>query len=329
MTALASKGLSLSERLLNSHNTSNPGQFSESMHRAWWMSYLCRCNASIVSCTPFDEPIDSSSSKAPYPSSGEAPEVWAQYIRAEEALVAATLMLAALLKGFNSETTASSFNRNIGALDAVITHQLNQSNLGQPRAPVDNPESKLAICLHITTRARLMSARIKLHRYRAFMDHPQILRRFESIPPLDTSIGLAQGQVMHGNSGISQKASLVFPFSSNHSHEICLESATGIATELETLAGMGVRTTPVACSANLAGFTLMMISHFQTSANAPDHSMPSSAILDVHNKCKTQVKIAVNALNRFSNAFSFVKALKGQLVTAAVACDLYDTDLSN
>ncbi|KXH52370.1 hypothetical protein CSAL01_11077, partial [Colletotrichum salicis] len=188
----------------------------------------------------------SSSFETPYPDSGEVPEIWAQYIRAEEALVAATLMLAALLKRFNSESTASSFHRNIGTLDAIITHQLNQSSLGQLRAPellvpVDNPESRLAICLRITTRARLMSARIKLHRYRAFMDHPQILRRFESIPPLDTSIGLAQGQVMHGNSGISQKASLVFPFSSSHSHEICLESATGIAAELETLAGIGIR----------------------------------------------------------------------------------------
>ncbi|KAK1634659.1 hypothetical protein BDP81DRAFT_451191 [Colletotrichum phormii] len=279
MAALANKGLNLSKRMLKSHNASDLGQFSESMHRATWMSYLCRCNASIVSCAadfqsrqPFDEPIDSSSFKTPYPSSGEVSELWAQYIRAEESLVAATLTLAELLKGFNSEATASSSNRNIGA-------QLNQPSLGQPQAPellatVDNPESKLVICLRITTRARLM-------RYRAFMDHPQILR-FESIPPSDTSIGLAQGQVMHG---------------------------------------IGIHT---ACSANLAGFTLMMISHFQTSANAADHAMSSSAILYVQHKCKTQLKVAVNALDRFSNAFGFVKALKG--FTAPQVTPLQITD---
>lgn len=69
------------------------------------------------------------------------------------------------------------------------------------------------------------------------MDHPQILRKFESVPPSDSSIRLAQG--IPGNSDISEKAALVFPFSSTHSHKVCLESATAIAEGLETLAGVG------------------------------------------------------------------------------------------
>ncbi|KAG7060719.1 C6 zinc finger domain protein [Colletotrichum scovillei] len=316
MEALANKGLSLSKRMLESHDASGSGQFAESIRRAWWMS-------------PFDEAIDSSSFKIPYPSHRGETEIWIQYIRAEEALVAATLMLAALLKGFSSETTASSFNRNIGTLDAVITHQLEQFNLCQIHPPdelgmVDNPESKLVICLRITTRVRLMSARIKLHRYRAFMDHPQILKKFESLPPSDSSIPLAQ--VINGNSGISDKAALVFPFSSNHSHNVCLESATAIAAGLKALASLGTYTTPAACSANLASFTLMVISHFQASADARGSS--SSTRLDVQYQCKKQLNVAISALDKFSNAFGFVKALKGQLVTAAVACDLYDATSS-
>ncbi|KXH28829.1 hypothetical protein CSIM01_03479 [Colletotrichum simmondsii] len=311
MEVLANKGLNLSKRMLESHDASAPGEFSESIRRAWWMS-------------PFDEAIDSSSfKKIPYPSNRGETEVWIQYIRAEEALVAATLMLAALLKGFDYETTASSFNRNIGTLDDVITHQLEQFNLHQFQPPdesgtVDNPESKLAICLRITTRARLMSARIKLHRYRAFMDHPQILKRFESMPPSDSSIPLAQG--INANSSISETAALVFPFSSNHSHEVCLESATAIATGLETLASLGTYTTPAACSANLAGFTLMMISHFQASADVRDSSSVSG--LDVQYQCKKQLKVAIDALDKFSNAFGFVKALKGKaLFTFLLARD--------
>ncbi|KAK1711883.1 uncharacterized protein BDZ83DRAFT_108856 [Colletotrichum acutatum] len=75
MAALANKGLSLSKQMLEYHDASAPGQFAESIRRTWWMSYICRCNASIVSCTPFDEAIDRSSFMIPYPSNRGETEV--------------------------------------------------------------------------------------------------------------------------------------------------------------------------------------------------------------------------------------------------------------
>lgn len=48
--------------------------------------------------------------------------MWAQYISAEETLVAVTLLLVALVKGNDAESEVPTLNRNIRLLDKVITH---------------------------------------------------------------------------------------------------------------------------------------------------------------------------------------------------------------
>ncbi|TQN65159.1 hypothetical protein CSHISOI_09885 [Colletotrichum shisoi] len=154
------------------------------------------------------------------------------YIRAEEALVAVALLLVALLRGFASETEVSAFNRDIGILDRVIMHQLGSigpqdtsgSNL------IDSPEAKLAGCLRTTSRARLMkrvgsgllghsslqrpnlpSARIKLHRYRAFMGHPRTLKSFAAATPVQSSERDSAIDMQRG-AEFSVKAAQMFPF---------------------------------------------------------------------------------------------------------------------
>lgn len=188
-------------------------------------------------------------------------QLWVHYIRAEEALVAATLLLVALLRGFASESEVSAFHRDIGILDRVILHQL--GSIGSHGASgsdlLDSPEARLAVCLRTTGRARLMrcvgsrilshssverpnvpSARIKLHRYRAFMGHPRILKRFAAVTPMqsserDSAIDTRRGEEFSG------RAAQMFPFSSEHSHRVCLESATAIAHGFDRLRSLGIR----------------------------------------------------------------------------------------
>ncbi|KAK6207955.1 c6 zinc finger domain-containing protein [Colletotrichum tabaci] len=235
--------------------------------------------------------------------------LWVHYIRAEEALVAATLLLVALLRGFASESEVSAFNRDIGILDRVILHQLGSigSHGTSGSDLLDSPEARLAVCLRTTSRARLMSARIKLHRYRAFMGHPRILKRFAAVTPMqsserDSAIDTRRGEEFSG------RAAQMFPFSSEHSHRVCLESATAIAHGFDRLRSLGIRATPTACSSNLAGFTLMMISHFQTSM--PGAAGSEVTRQEVQRLCKEGVDAAIGALGQFSGHFGFVKALK-------------------
>ncbi|KAF6827755.1 hypothetical protein CMUS01_08857 [Colletotrichum musicola] len=209
-------------------------------------------------------------------------QIWELYIRAEEALVASTLLLVALVKGFNSQTAVPSFRRNIRVLDEVISFQLTKVDSERQHA-TSLPESRDADCLLSTSRTRLMrysslsrailddyqliksSARIKLHRYRALMDHPEILKRFEASPFASGSPrtgseeqrGSDRTDFRKGCEG--RRADEIFPFTAEYSRSICLESALSVAEDLDHLVAMGNH----ACSAVLAGYTLMMMAHFQ------------------------------------------------------------------
>ncbi|RYN34581.1 hypothetical protein AA0114_g11849 [Alternaria tenuissima] len=84
-------------------------------------------------------------------------EIWAQYISAEETLVAATLLLVALVKGNDAESEVPAFNRNIRLLDKVIAHQL-AAIPDTPSSSQDVPyrtEERLAISLRAMARVRL------------------------------------------------------------------------------------------------------------------------------------------------------------------------------
>lgn len=64
----------------------------------------------------------------------------------------------ALVKGFESEASIPSFNRNILVLEAVIAHQLDAPTAASPSFQIEaeSPERQLEVCLRITTQVRLL-----------------------------------------------------------------------------------------------------------------------------------------------------------------------------
>ncbi|KAH6612174.1 hypothetical protein C7974DRAFT_92440 [Boeremia exigua] len=130
MTLLAQKAFGLLGGVTSDYSLRETDLYAEASRRAWWMMYLCMCNASIVSCKPLAETIDINKVCVPYPSTSHGSEIWIRYIRAEEALVAATLLLVALVKGVKSEATIAPFNRSIHTLDSIISHQLSIHSKG-------------------------------------------------------------------------------------------------------------------------------------------------------------------------------------------------------
>ncbi|RYN19734.1 hypothetical protein AA0119_g8431 [Alternaria tenuissima] len=288
MTRLAQKAHSIIKAM--SVNWEHVGAFVEAQRRAWWMSVMCVYNANIVSCTSPVNKIDIRTVNIPHPTTLGKSEMWAQYVSAEETLVASTLLLVALVKGSDSKTEVPAFNQNIRLLDKVITHQL--------AAISDTPslihdvsyrtEERLAISLRAIAKIRLHSARIKLHRYRAFMHHPTILQKFS---PTTTTRGHhhrvtntkhhSNGDIQHdhrstfsssSSSGITRSlnphhetlpTTQIFPFSTHHALITCLDSATTITASLSHLVSLGTCAAPQICSAALASYTLMMIFHFE------------------------------------------------------------------
>nr|XP_036576008.1 uncharacterized protein CTRU02_13998 [Colletotrichum truncatum]KAF6782679.1 hypothetical protein CTRU02_13998 [Colletotrichum truncatum] len=297
-------------------------RFAEAFQRAWWMTYLSICNASILSCRPPMETIDINKVAIPYPRIDNDSKAWEQIARAEETLVAGTLLLVALVKGFKSTAAIPSFYQNIRLLDDVIRHQLSKISAEKMDGVFRerSPESHLEITFRTTARIRLLSARIKLHRYRALMNHPRILKRFEATPPL-RSIG-SHGVDNMGSESIRkiQKSMEMFPLTAQESGAICLESAMGISDELERLVALGIPIAPCFCSALLAGYTLLMFYHFE---EFPSRANGCSAVdEEIQKGCEVGIRSTVRVLETFSAGFSYVIAVKDQLKIAATACDI-------
>ena len=85
--------------------------------------------------------------------------MWAQYVSAEETLVASTLLLVALVKGSDSKTEVPAFNQNIRLLDKVIAHQL--AAISDTPSLIHDVSYRTEERLAISLRA---IAKIRLHR---------------------------------------------------------------------------------------------------------------------------------------------------------------------
>ncbi|KAH7145383.1 hypothetical protein B0J13DRAFT_607094, partial [Dactylonectria estremocensis] len=184
MQQLAEEAFDFSVKLSLHVIPNDDTNFSEARRRTWWMTYLCMCNASIISCDPPTRPMMTSTFTTPYPSTENDSEVWRRYIRAEETLVSATLLLVALVRGFSSETSVFDFRQNIHFLNSIIKSQLDELDDGEIQSMDSSqpPEMRVGDYLKRLTWIRLTSSHIKTHRYRAFMTSAIILERFESLP---------------------------------------------------------------------------------------------------------------------------------------------------
>ncbi|OIW34945.1 hypothetical protein CONLIGDRAFT_32006 [Coniochaeta ligniaria NRRL 30616] len=312
--------------------------FSEARRRTWWMTvspfsgellippkhylqYLCMCNASIISCEPPTRPMMINTFTTPYPSTENDSEVWRKYIRAEETLVSATLLLVALLKGFSSTTFIVAFRQNIHLLNTIIESQLDGLDAGgtQSMDSSQSPEMRVGNCLRRLTWIRLASSHIKTHRYRAFMSRTIVLKRFESLPSSEILEASTTLPTSGETSNLEEMgiASRIFPFTASESRKICLESSTKMAASLKILSS-NVSVAPFACSAALAGYTALMTHHFTTSSTGYNEPQTNSNAL--RERCEQGVKAAINALENFSVGFESMRTLTDQLRRAAAAC---------
>ncbi|KAI0843236.1 hypothetical protein F5Y06DRAFT_83919 [Hypoxylon sp. FL0890] len=149
-------------------------EYSEARRRAWWMTYICVCQGSIVSNTPPTFEVFASSFTAKYPTIKADPEAWPLFVQAQQAILAATQFVIDFNKARKEQSDMTRIFNRMRELERLLEPLIAKSEswvLNCPLTqPVDKRESVLSQSLRCISRIKLNSARIKVHRYCAFFD---------------------------------------------------------------------------------------------------------------------------------------------------------------
>ncbi|KAI2863141.1 transcriptional regulator family: Fungal Specific TF [Aspergillus niger] len=156
-------------------------EFAEARRRAWWMTYYCVLQGSIVSTTPLAIITNDPQFVTPYPRFSADPDGWSVLIQAQQVLVSATQYIIDLNKCLSTRTNMQYIYERMQQLDAWASSVLAQSNLlpilPQSMACGGEIELTTAQSIRAISRIKLSSAQIKVHRFRAFSDLPIFLKK--------------------------------------------------------------------------------------------------------------------------------------------------------
>lgn len=154
--------------------------FAEARRRAWWMTYYCVLQGSIVSTTPLSIDANDPQFVTPYPRFATDPDGWSILIQSQQILVTATQFVIDLKKCIPTRTNMPYISESMQRLDTWSNAILSQSNLpALVSRSVDGnlPEHTTARSIRAISRIKLSSSQIKIHRFRAFSDIPIFLKR--------------------------------------------------------------------------------------------------------------------------------------------------------
>ncbi|KAJ8116429.1 hypothetical protein ONZ43_g4440 [Nemania bipapillata] len=149
-------------------------EYSEARRRVWWMTYICVCQGSIVSNTAPTFEVFGSSYTAKYPTIQADPQAWPTFVRAQQAILAATQFVIDFNKVRKAGSDMTRIYNRMRELESLLEPLITQSESWPSNymltQPVDRSEAVLANALRCMSRIKLNSARIKVHRYCAFFD---------------------------------------------------------------------------------------------------------------------------------------------------------------
>ncbi|EPS32527.1 hypothetical protein PDE_07487 [Penicillium oxalicum 114-2] len=163
------------------HSCNENDECSEARRRAWWMTYYCVLQGSIVSTTPPTIVINDPQFTTPYPSFESDAEGWSILIQSQQVLVSATQYIADLNKSLASSSDLHFLFERMQQLDSWTTSVIAQTDV--PPTPSTEPdfgdrrETVTARSIRAISRIKLSSAQIKTHRFRAFSDIPIFIKR--------------------------------------------------------------------------------------------------------------------------------------------------------
>ncbi|KAJ5893527.1 hypothetical protein N7495_005218 [Penicillium taxi] len=160
------------------HASMDEDESSEACRRAWWMTYYCVLQGSIVSTTAPTVVINDPQFTTPYPRFSDDPEGWSILIQSQQVLVSASQFIADLNKCLVSQSGMHFMFERMQQLDSWTNSVLAQaSSLPISSEFGNHRESITAQSIRAISRIKLSSAQIKIHRFRAFSDIPIFIKK--------------------------------------------------------------------------------------------------------------------------------------------------------
>lgn len=203
---------------------------SESQRRAWWMTMYMAYFSSVLNVSPPIISADDPRITTPYPQFLVPLEPWPLVLKAQQALFTTAEMLKDLEAGSDGLQILS--EGNFDELNTYIQSLVVESDRPLPVVNRQKAESSAAEGIWIIARILIHTARIRLHRLKAFLDAPIFLQKhcgLSSIAGLDSSSTLSRS--------ISRTRDLgtIFPFTEQQSSSLCLTSALVVARSFNNL----------------------------------------------------------------------------------------------
>ncbi|KAJ5546283.1 hypothetical protein N7494_003868 [Penicillium frequentans] len=257
-------------------------EYSEAQRRAWWMIMFVAYISSNLHLAPPIIASDDPRITTPLPRFGVNTEPWGLTIRVQKLLYAAHSMVQKI-ESVADSPLLSNLGEEIKNLDAQIVVLTIESDQSLRETFDFEGESYIAENMWRISRIMINTARIRLHRFRAFIDIPLFLDRYCDLISIN-SHGFSHpspSNVAHWQS--------TFPFTEQESSNICLKSSLVIANAFRSLpyphpcgpetckrgslnrrvmvrspccVGRAPRTVPfLGCSAMQGSYTLLMLSH--------------------------------------------------------------------
>ncbi|KAI5255326.1 hypothetical protein E4T42_01894 [Aureobasidium subglaciale] len=332
--------------------------YAESRRRVWWMTYICICQASIVSSAPPAIPLFDSRFTTSFPQASD-PEAWPFFIKSQQTILLATQFVSAVGRAVDGREDWTDISARMQELHNTIEPLIAQACSWTDSKPAsDDPEAMIAYSLKQMSKIKLNSARIKLHRYCAFFDIPVFsekhcdLKKSEPLLPtngdpldqmsvdsspscgcssaLPTQVPSLTTSVSPPNSTTSSSTTTdyfhPFPFSSHDSSRLCLNSALAIAAAFEslpfphTISPLQPRTMPsFACCAMQSAYALLMVYHRTWVLAQQQVGDGRVKAGQLLERCEGGLRAILAALDNYSIAFEALGGMRDQ-IQAAVDC---------
>ncbi|KAG2163602.1 hypothetical protein JADG_003341 [Aureobasidium aubasidani] len=132
--------------------------FAEARRRIWWMTYICVCQASIVSSAPPAIPLFDSRFTTSFPQASD-PEAWPFFIKSQQTILLATQFVSAVGRAVDGREDWTDISTRMQELHNTIEPLIAQANTWTDIKPVStDSEAMIAYSLK-------QMSKIKLNRY--------------------------------------------------------------------------------------------------------------------------------------------------------------------
>ena len=188
-------------------------EFDEARRRVWWATYINVCQGSIASNTSCAIELHDMKFTIGFPNIASDPEAFPFFIKCQQAIVDATQYVIDHTEILERGGDLDVMNqRTLELEDRLAALSINADRwFAYDRYPVDMPvdggETVVAKTLRSIARMKINSARIKLHRYSAFIDKPIFTKRHCDLEPRQMASPETQSSASNLSSNFSGTAS--------------------------------------------------------------------------------------------------------------------------